>query len=164
MGERFTKKEAKTGNTRMLTVDEKNDQETNDQVHEKKDSENLNDRTKIEELTKRWETYSAEERYTVQKEIQWRRRWKASHEGLMKHRAESSEEESDSTRPAQRKELQTYSRKPNMKWSMCMIVIMALGGPAMLNSGKCTDALMVQDRKEETTEPYTRVGGAQLPT
>ena len=31
MGERFTKKEAKTGNTRMLTVDETNDQETNDQ-------------------------------------------------------------------------------------------------------------------------------------
>ena len=47
MGERFTKKEAKTGNTRMLTVDETNDQETNDQVHEKKDSENLNDRTEI---------------------------------------------------------------------------------------------------------------------
>ena len=48
MGERFTKKKAKTGNTRMLTVDETNDQETNDQVHEKKDSGNLNDRTKID--------------------------------------------------------------------------------------------------------------------
>jgi hypothetical protein len=64
----------------MLTVDETNDQETNDQVHEKKDSENLNDRTKIGELTERWETYSVEERYTIQKEIQWRKRWKACHE------------------------------------------------------------------------------------
>ena len=104
MGERFTKKEAKTGNTRMLTVDETNDQETNDQVHEKKDSENLNDRTKMEELTERWENHSVEERYTIQKEIQWRKRWKACHEGLMKNREESSEGESDSTRPAQHQE------------------------------------------------------------
>jgi len=136
MGERFTKKKAKTGNTRMLTVDETNDQETNDQIHEKKVSENLNDRTKIDELTERWETYSVEERYTIQKEIQWRKRWKASHEGLMKNREESSEEESDSTRPAPRKELPTYSRKPNMKWSMCMMAIMVLGGLAMLNGNQ----------------------------
>ncbi len=80
-----------------------------------------------------------EERYTIQKEIQWRKRWKASHEGLMKNREESSEEESDSTRPAQRKELQTYSRKPNMKWSMCMMAIMVLGGLAMLNGNQHND-------------------------
>ena len=86
MGERFTKKEAKTGNTRMLTVDEKTDQETNDQDHEKKDSENLNDRTKMEELTERWENHSVEERYTIQKEIRWRKHRKACQEELRKIR------------------------------------------------------------------------------
>ena len=158
MGERFTKKEAKTGNTRMLTVDEKNDQETNDQDHEKKDSENLNDKPKMEELTERWETYSVEERYTIQKEIRWRKHRKACQEELRKIREESQEGESDGTRPAQHQKSNTVPRKLQMKWSMCMMAIMILGGLAMLNSKQYNDPT-IDDR---STTPKMG-GGAKLP-
>ena len=45
-----------------------------------------------------------------------------------------------------------------MKWSMCMIAIIALGMLAMSNSGKCPETLSVQDWKEVTAKPDTKEG------
>ena len=153
MGERFKRKKAKTGNTRMLTMDE-----TNGHAHEKKDSESLNDKTKKEMLTERWATYSVEEQHTIQKEALWRKRWKVCREGLMRERerrAETSENlRSTEQIPSQHKSYPDH-RRLNLKWSMCMAAIMVLGGLAMLNSEQYNDTQIVRDQDEELAVFHT---------
>ena len=50
-----------------------------------------------------------------------------------------------------------------MKWGMCMVAIIVLGGLIMRNSDKCSGTPPFQDRKEETTKPYKKEGEETSP-
>jgi len=132
--------------------------ETNGHAQENEDSGSLNKQTRKEKLTAKLSEYFAKEQYMNRAEASLRKQWKVCREDLATERRSQAELLPSTKRTTSQPQTPTEERRPNMKWNMCMVAIIALGMFAMPNSGKCPDTLLVQDWKEVTAKPDTKEG------